>query len=488
MNVRSTDQTNPWLQILFALVGIGIGVGAGFLVFTTPDTLKLFVIIVGAFAFAVSVARVEWGLLVLAFIVYTNVSDIAIEFHGAPSVAKSFVLLLLFAILMRWIAYNEKPDGWQRATALLFGYGAVGFASILYAADPSRTLAATELYIKNALIVIVVVILLQYGAVFRRVIWALLAAGIFLGTLTVFQYVTGTTDNYYFGFAQTSAAVLVGASSTNRVSGPINDPNYYALIMSVLVPLALDRIWHEKNRWMKAFSIWAFVATAAAVMLTYSRSGFVILVFVLGLMFLYRAPNFKNFLILLLISLVLIQFVPTQYTDRLESLTSFLPGSNNNLREDAAIRGRASELLVGWNMFLDHPILGVGYDNYPIYYQQYSRQVGLDPRAEERSAHNLYIEILAETGIVGLIFFLAIIFITVRDIYWAVKKLHSQGLFDIADMSAAMGISFVGYLAASMFIHDAYQRYFWLIVGIAMAVPKVAEYEIAKNKLNALKK
>lgn len=483
MNVSSTNQSNPWLQIMYALIGIGVGVGAGFLVFTTPDTLKLFVIIIGAFAFIVSVARVEWGLLVLAFMVYTNISDIAIVFHGAPSVTKSFVFLLLFAILMRWIAYNEKPIGWQRALALLAGYGVVGFASILYAASPERSQAALELYIKNAMIVVVVVILLQRAVTLRRVIWALLIAGIFLGTLTVIQYATGTYGNNYFGFAQTSAAVLVGASSTNRVSGPINDPNYYALIMAVLVPLALDRVWHEKNRWMRILSVWAFGATVAAVILTYSRSGFVTLAVVIGLMLLYRTPNLKNLLILLLLGVMLFQFIPTQYTERLESMLSFLPGSGNSLRADEAIRGRTSELLVGWNMFLDNPVLGVGYDNYPIHYQAYSRQVGLDPRATERSAHNLYIEILAETGIVGLIFFLAIVIITLRDIYWGAKNLQAQGLRDIADMATAVGVSLLGYLLASVFIHDAYQRYFWLIVGIAMAIPKMVEYEIAIQKV-----
>lgn len=483
MNISSANQSHPWLQIMYALIGVGVGVGAGFLVFSTPDTLKLFVIIVGAFAFIVSVARVEWGLLVLALMVYTNISDIAITFHGAPSVTKSFVFLLLFAILMRWIAYNEKPVGWQRAVALLAGYGVVGFASILYAASPERSQAALEVYIKNAMIVIVVVILLQRAVTLRRVIWALLAAGIFLGTLTVFQYVTGTYGNNYFGFAQTSAAVLVGASSTNRVSGPINDPNYYALIMTVLVPLALDRVWHEKNRWMRILSVWAFGATVAAVVLTYSRSGFVTLVVVIGLMLLYRTPNLKNLLILLLLGVMLFQFIPTQYTERLESMIAFLPGSSRSLREDEAIRGRTSELLVGWNMFLDNPILGVGYNNYPVYYQAYSRQVGLDPRATERSAHNLYIEILAETGIVGLIFFSVIVLITLRDIYWSVKTLQAYHLKDIADMATAVGVSLLGYLLASVFIHDAYQRYFWLVVGIAMAIPKMVEYEIAAQKI-----
>jgi len=473
MSIRVTRVVGYGLQLLYGLLGLLVGVLAGYLVYTTPDTLKLFVIVIGVFAFAVSVARLEWGMLLLTFIVYTNLSDIAIKFHGAPSVTKSFVVLLLFAIAMRWIVYSEQPLGWYRAAISMAIYILVTFASVLYAADPSRSLAAVETLIKNALIVIAVVILLQSGVTMRRVVWTLLVAGIFMGTLTIFQYLTNTYNNNYFGFAQNNVAALIGASKTNRVGGPIGDPNYYALIMLVLVPYAMDRIWNERNRWLRLLAIWAFVVCAGAVVLTFSRSGFVALVGVVGLMFLYHTPNLKNLLIIMLISIILLQFIPAQYTARLESLTAFLPGGSRNLRADEAIRGRVSELLVGLRMFQDHPVLGVGYDNYPVYYQEYSRQVGLDPRATERSAHNLYVEILAETGLVGLTVFSLIVFFTLRNLFWGVRELRAKGELDVAGMAAAVGVAVVGYLVASMFIHDAYQRYFWLHLAIAMAVPNV---------------
>ncbi|MBC8508964.1 MAG: O-antigen ligase family protein, partial [Chloroflexi bacterium] len=53
-------------------------------------------------------------------------------------------------------------------------------------------------------------------------------------------------------------------------------------------------------------------------------------------------------------------------------------------------------------MFRDNPIAGVGLDNYSVLYQSYSRQIGLDPRLQARDAHNLYLEVGAETGLLGL--------------------------------------------------------------------------------------
>ncbi len=489
MTTQSVNNNRSYsVQILYGILGILVGVVSGMLVFEVPDVLKLFVLVVGIFAFAVSVARVDWGLLVLSIMIYTNFSEVAIRFHGAPSVAKSFVVLLLAAVLLRWMTYGEKIEGWQRPAILLTAYGIVNFASVLYAADPGRTMDASFDFFKNILIVIVVVILLQGRILLRQVIWAMLGSGIFLGTLTIFQYVTKTFNNNYLGFAQQNVDVLVGATVADRVGGPLGDPNYYALIMMVLIPLAIDRIWNEHNQVMRGFAVWALVATSLSVVFTFSRSGFVALVAVVGLMLLYRTPTLKNLIIMLLAFVLIFQFIPPKYVERIGSLAAFLPGSSRGITDDEALRGRTSELFVGWNMFRDHPFVGVGYDNYPIYYQEYSRQVGMDPRATQRSAHNLYVEILAETGILGLTAFTLIIWLTLRDLLRAIEQLQEAELQGVAGMIAAIGVALLGYLLASIFIHDAYQRYFMLIIGIAMAAPSIAKNELRfKKRLEQLR-
>ena len=45
-------------------------------------------------------------------------------------------------------------------------------------------------------------------------------------------------------------------------------------------------------------------------------------------------------------------------------------------------------------MFGDYPIFGVGPGNYPLHYLDYSQEIGLDPRLEQREAHSLYLEAL----------------------------------------------------------------------------------------------
>ncbi len=479
MMTRWSKRSYAIVQVIFGIFGLVLGGVSGLLVVGVPDALKLFVIVVGLFAFVVSLARVDWGLLVLLFISYTRFSDVVVQYHGAPSVAKSFVLLLLLAIAARWVVYGEKPEGWQKPAVLMFAYAVIIFSSILYAADPERTQAATISFVKDALILVIISVLLYSGEQLRRVIWALMAAGIFLGTLSVIQYLTKSYNENFWGFAQAPRMHIIGETSGPRISGPFGSPNVFAQVMLVLIPLSLDRFWNEESRWARLIAGYGFAIITLTVVFTFSRSGFVALVFVMGLLLLYYRPKFTALLTLLVAGVFLIQFIPQQYVARIKTLALLTPASDYNPQYEVSFRGRASEVMVGWMMFRDNPILGVGKENYPVYYQEYSRKVGIDPRTEQRSPHNLYIEVLAEQGILGFVFFALILWYALRDIIQSRKRLLERDEHRYAGMVTSFGIGFLGFLVASLFIHSSYPRFLWILVGIAYAMPRVADHEIA---------
>jgi O-antigen ligase len=66
---------------------------------------------------------------------------------------------------------------------------------------------------------------------------------------------------------------------------------------------------------------------------------------------------------------------------------------------------RLAQWAAGINMFLAHPILGVGAGNYSVAYPQYSV---ICWQTVYGHAHNFYINAAAETGVIGLIAFLAL--------------------------------------------------------------------------------
>jgi O-antigen ligase len=132
---------------------------------------------------------------------------------------------------------------------------------------------------------------------------------------------------------------------------------------------------------------------------------------------------------------------------------------------------------VAAQIFADHPFIGVGYDNFDVYYLDYSQYVGLDTRREERQAHNLFMEVAAETGLLGLLTFLLLLTGLVYSVRRARQLFNQMGARRAIYLVDALAISMMGYLAGSLFLHAAFPRYFWLLAAIVLALPQVAANE-----------
>ncbi|MCE9555092.1 MAG: O-antigen ligase family protein [Planctomycetes bacterium] len=98
---------------------------------------------------------------------------------------------------------------------------------------------------------------------------------------------------------------------------------------------------------------------------------------------------------------------------------------------------RASFAYVSWQMFLDHPVLGVGLSQYVLAKDEYLSDRTSDLRLEgirDQLLHNLPLSILVETGLVGFGLYLAMFYAWTRDAWrlWRDRRVpdwaRSQGL------------------------------------------------------------
>ncbi len=230
----------------------------------------------------------------------------------------------------------------------------------------------------------------------------------------------------------------------------------------------------------RILAAWAFFVSVLAIFLTFSRGVFLALIAVLAVMFIRRPPKLSVMAATVLIAIVLLLFTPAQFTERLSELTKLLPGnSRSEVASDVSLRGRMSENISAIQMFFDHPILGVGLANYNVHYQSYSQHLGLDSRREDRSAHSIYLEIMSELGLVGLFWFMGMQWITFKGLQQARKDFLAAGKPEEAFISMAIGAAVIGYLFTALFHHLAHPRFFWLLYGIALAVPHVAKKELS---------
>ncbi len=117
-----------------------------------------------------------------------------------------------------------------------------------------------------------------------------------------------------------------------------------------------------------------------------------------------------------------------------------------------------------WEMIKAHPLLGIGMDNYSIVYQKYMLK-GAEI-SHPSSAHNIFLNIWVEGGILALFSFVGIVIITfVRGFRLIRSSIGLVRAIAIASFSALLGILIHNQVDTTLYsLHVG--PIFWLLVGM----------------------
>jgi O-antigen ligase len=425
----------------------------------------------------------EIGLLLLVAAVYTNVSEIGVRNYHWPSLIQLVVPLLALAILGRQLLSSRSKLVWDPLLGLLILYGAVIFTSSVGAANTELADESLFEHLKGLAIVLVIINLLTSRLDLRRVVWVLVLVGAFLGTISVYQVFTSAYGQEFGGFGRIKLAQIVGHVRQPRIAGPLSDPNFYAQILVPLVPLALCRLWNESSVRLKLIAAYALGVISLALVFTYSRGGALALAVVLLLAAINKKFKLQYLFLGLIIVTPLLLFVPKEFEGRLNTLNQLIPGQNEaTVDADTSFQERTLLMRVAWEMFSDHPILGVGAGNYSEHYEDYAQRVGstvssYEDFGQRRFPHSLYLQIAAETGLAGLLLFAGIIAASLFSARSAIRLFTKAGDLHSASVVTSFALGFVGYLTSSLFLHGHYIRYLWLLVALMVAAKHVAQQE-----------
>jgi putative inorganic carbon (HCO3(-)) transporter len=407
-----------------------------------------------------------------------RLSDTIRAEFGLPSLFMVIAPALVLSALVRWLFTGQPVGrGWLPALGLLLAYGGVCAGSLLFASEVERTTDALLNYADGIAIVLIMTLHLRTRTDFRRTVWAIIAAGGILGTLTVLQQLFGLYEQNFAGFSQVGLRNIFNSSSGYRSEGPVS-ANYFAMIMVVIVPLATERLLHDPRRVARALAAGALLTALASIVLTYSRGGIVALA-ICSLPMLTWVPRRNLLRVLVTAGMALAAvgtfLVPADFMQRLAALSQVADVAGGTTPQDSALQGRLSEVTSAAMMFGDHYVVGVGYGNFEIHYPRYAQSLALDGRREERQSHSLYLEVAAETGMVGLLAFGVLLAAALASVQQARTAFDRNDLTQDAQMATAFGIALLGYLVASIFLHLTYPRYFWLILGIALSLRPLAQ-------------
>lgn len=489
---RSSLQVGVVVALAAALVGAIAVASPGLLHLDQDLTAHGLLALCGGLATGALVLwRPDLGLLLLTAFVCLNLSQVLVRYHRLPSLLQ----LLAFPLLLGIVAHRRTP-ALKRvvdsvATRWLVAYGLVILFSTTLARDAAladERLAETG---KSVAIYLLVATLASSAALVRRAAWSLLACGALLGSLGVAQIATGDFQNDFGGLARVKYAQIYGDVFEPRIAGPLGDPNFYAQALVLLVPLGLSLAMSERAAHRKAIALAGTGLVVGAAALTYSRGGALALAVVLALSLLaWPLSRRRAALATGLVAVLVALLVPAGFARRLTTLEQVWPGREAVLRPDSSLEKR--RLLVGaaWRMFLDHPLAGVGAGNYTVHFESYADEVGgmardYEEPDERHYPHSLYLEIAAETGLVGLVAFGGVIAAGVVSLRRAREAFRRAGDERTAALVQGFAIALFGYLVSSLFLHGHYQRYLWLLLGFASALDALASARAPSDEQDA---
>lgn len=481
---------------LWGAVAVAAAAAAGFAAATVPELFHLDLAL-GPGALLGTVAAVlgivalvrspRLALAVLLLFVYLNLSEILVRFHGFPSLLQLLILpIAISALLAARIRDLERlalhPLSW-----ILAGYVGLLFLSTAWAWDPGVAWTEAAEAGKSLTLFLLTALLAMSRDRLRLAVISLIAGGVFLASSSLVQVARGDYSETFGGLARVKMAQIYGDVFEPRIAGPLGDPNYYAQILLMVVPLALILVWREPRLPFRAGALGAAAVVVPAILLTYSRGAAVALVVVVGLTILVRGLSRKELLLATGALLVALSLAPAGFRERITTLREMLPGATEVADPDSSFAKRRLVTAAAWRMFLDHPFVGVGAGNYASRFDPYGSRVGsaaplYDDPGEAQYPHNLYLEVAAETGAVGFLLLGAALLAGFGSLARARARFARRGEILPRDLAAGIAIALAGYLMTSLFLHGHFQRYLWILLALAAAWDVTAAREPARDE------
>jgi putative inorganic carbon (hco3(-)) transporter len=419
----------------------------------------------------VSLAKPNVTTYLALAILYSNAAAIVVHFHGVPAVVGLAMPAMLAIPLGYHLLVRRATVTITSAFPFLLAYLLAIIVSAIFAADTRDAAEMLVVFLIGGLgLYFALTNVVRTWSVLRGVVWVLVLAGGAIGALSAYQVLTNSYDTQFFGFAQ-----IDPRGDPVRLAGPIGEKNRYAQIMVVLLPLGATLAYSERRRGLRYLALLLTALILVAMVSTYTRGAAIGLAAVLVAALLFRYIRPMHLALVLAVAAATLFAFP-HYGDRLLNLQALTQLDRSAAAGAAAegdldnLRARATHAMAAFYVFLDHPVVGVGRGQFSNYHQQYAGRVDelLDIRLKSPTmeAHNLYTGLAAELGALGLLAFLGIVWVTMRDLIRARRRwLTSRP--EIAHLATGFWLALLAYLASGMTLHLNYERYFWVLVALA---------------------
>lgn len=349
---------------------------------------------------------------------------------------------------------NRKSIPWSSITVIMLIWVIWMSITTVFALNPDDALLGWKKTMKIQLMTFVMLMLVRERKQLHYLVWVIVLS---LG---------------FYGFKGGVFTILTAGQY--RVWGPpdsfVQDNNALALALIMIMPLMRYLLMHSENVWVKRGIVLGMILTAFSIISSYSRGAFLAgSVMAFFMLIKSREKVVFAFMLIAVIS-VLLMFIPEEWTQRMQTI--------ENYEEDASAMGRINAWHFAYNLALDRPITGGGFETFtPGLFYIYAP----DPE-DFHDAHSIYFEVLGEQGFIGLLIFLCLGIMALKAGNTVLARTRGNpDLVWASDLAAMVQVSLVGYAVGGLFLGLAYYDLPYNLFAIMAILLSISKEQQNKN-------
>jgi len=372
----------------------------------------------------------------------------------SSSLVNALIITCVILLFVSKIIKKEALFALDAVTILIIAYIAVSFVSFKNSPDIASSIKGILKILKGGGLYLVVMESFKDRMQFRRAgILVAIASSLvcldgFFQFFKGYDFIRGFPIQVYFG-------------GIRRITATFRNTNDLGIYLVCIVPLliAMSFIYRDKIK-RKTFEFVSLI-NLTAIALTFSRTAG--LAFYCSMIPFTKLKNKKSMVLFLLMPVFIAAIL------LIKPIAHWI----NNPGETVSFWSYNSRLIM-WqtsaNMIKDHPVIGVGINTFTKNYKKYESATD---RSDISYAHNMYLQMWAEIGTIGLLIFLVFCSVFLKECSNSYIILNRKQ-DDLRFFLLAVCAGFFGFLTSGMlessFYYSKLVPFFWYYLGVGRAI------------------
>ncbi len=356
-------------------------------------------------------------------------------------------------------ARDRKPLPLNALSIVLLLFVMWTTVTTIFAFYPAEAYERWSRLMKTELMVLLIPLLMNSKEGIRNLIWVIVLSLAYYGTKGgVFVLLTG---------------------GQYRIWGPedsyIEDNNALAVALIMIFPMMRYLQLTTRYRTLRWALLGMMVTTGLAILGSYSRGALLAIVAMLAFLWLKGRHRMSFLLIGLIVIPFALMYMPDRWYQRMDTIANYQQDSSANLRLNA--------WQTMFNIALDHPLVGAGYE---VATQEIFDRYSPDPTAPPQVAHSIYFEAMGAHGFVGFALYLLLLILHWRHIGAVVRATDDRpDLLWANQFGRMMQVSIVGFAVGGAFLNLVNFDVPYYLMGATLVVRRLIDRQLETERASS---